>query len=700
MPLWISLKVTLLATLITGLVGIPIGYAMASYRGRWRTLIDSLLLLPLVLPPTVIGFLLLWLLGNQGPLTLWPKGLLGPRPSLVFTAWAAVITAVIVSFPLMYRASRAAFSQIDPKLPSVARTLGASEWVVFRHVAFPLGRPGIIAGTLLSFARALGEFGATLMLAGNIPGKTQTLPMAIYFAVEGGDFATATRWSGLIVGISVIVVAIANKATNPKTNPFEAKRRKQNQRKVRPAPTQPPNEYPERTRQQGQLRPLLIDIDITKQLADFTLRIQINTTAKFLSVLGESGAGKSLLLRCLAGVETPDKGRIVLGTLPTIEDEESRETYVLYDSSKGINIPSRDRNIALLFQNYALFPHLTVAENVAFGIVHTHKTNPYQVQQIVHHELAAVNMDEFSHHYPHQLSGGQQQRIALARALASRPQLLLLDEPFSALDTHLRSHLSQQVFHRLKTYPGTAVLVTHSLTEAFRSEQLLVIHRGEMIRQDTPAAIFDDPQLEAIAQLTGPYNLSAARTTQTAQNWYAQNWEMPLHIEAMSTNSAVQGSVSENRISIGIRPENVSFITKNMYKSYLPSSKATARITSLNDSVPYNIESSPTESLNRKNNTLERADQADLNQALCWPISHWPLPSKIVVTVQLHKPPTPLIGPLTGNLAEPTAKTTNRPLASSPITAVIPRETWQQLQQQSLPWTIYLPPQHLILLRP
>jgi molybdate ABC transporter permease protein len=172
-PLWISLRIAAIATLITACLGIAAAHFMQRYQGRARSLLDSLFLSPLVLPPTVLGFLLLLLLGNNGPI----GRLLAPTSiSIVFTWYAAVLTATVVAFPLMYKTTLGAFEQIDPSLQQAARTLGASELTVFRRITLPLALPGLLAGITLAFARALGEFGATLMLAGNIPGHTQTLP--------------------------------------------------------------------------------------------------------------------------------------------------------------------------------------------------------------------------------------------------------------------------------------------------------------------------------------------------------------------------------------------------------------------------------------------------------------------------------------------------------------------------------------------
>ena len=206
-PFWISLKTALLATLITFFIGIVISYWIANYSGKLKGLIDGILTLPLILPPTVVGFFLLLICGKNGPVG---KLLEYFNTSLIFTWTATVITAVVVSFPMMYRTTRSAFEQIDQNLLSAARTLGLSEFKIFYKISIPLAYPGIIGGVVLTFARAMGEFGATLMLAGNIPGRTQTMPLAIFFAAEGGDMKTALIWVLIIIIFSLIMILSLN----------------------------------------------------------------------------------------------------------------------------------------------------------------------------------------------------------------------------------------------------------------------------------------------------------------------------------------------------------------------------------------------------------------------------------------------------------------------------------------------------------
>jgi molybdate transport system permease protein len=203
-PLWISLATSLTATVVTLLAGLAAAAWRQRRRGPAIALVDGIFLLPLVLPPTVVGFLLLLLFGRNGPLGNF---LLKFDASIVFSWPATVIAAAVVAFPLMYLTARSALEQVDSHFLEAVRTLGASEWRVFREVALPLAWPGVLAGTILSFARALGEFGATLMLAGNIPGKTETIPIAIYFAVEAGDVHGALAWCAIDIAISLVLLA-------------------------------------------------------------------------------------------------------------------------------------------------------------------------------------------------------------------------------------------------------------------------------------------------------------------------------------------------------------------------------------------------------------------------------------------------------------------------------------------------------------
>jgi molybdate transport system permease protein len=203
-PLLISLKTVLTTTVITFFLGIAIARWMARYSGRFKGVIDGVFILPLVLPPTVVGFGLLLLFGKNGPLGRLFE-LIGT--TIVFSWPATVISAVVMCFPLMYMSARGGFEQVDRNIENAARTLGASEWRIFWSVTMPLAWPAVVAATILAFARAMGEFGATLMLAGNIPGKTTTIPVAIYFNIQAGHMDQA-----LVLVVIVLVISFASLA--------------------------------------------------------------------------------------------------------------------------------------------------------------------------------------------------------------------------------------------------------------------------------------------------------------------------------------------------------------------------------------------------------------------------------------------------------------------------------------------------------
>ncbi len=206
-PLWLTLKVAVLATALAGLVGIALGWWMARKRFPGHALTDSFLMLPMVLPPTVLGYYLIVVVGRNGVLGRYLDQWFGIN--LMFTWQGAVLAASIVSFPLIYKAARAAFEDADPRMALAARTLGAGELEIFLRISLPLAGRGVAAGLMLAFARAMGEFGATLMIAGNLPGKTQTLSIAVYDAVQAGNDAEAL-WLTLLISAVCMFVLVAS----------------------------------------------------------------------------------------------------------------------------------------------------------------------------------------------------------------------------------------------------------------------------------------------------------------------------------------------------------------------------------------------------------------------------------------------------------------------------------------------------------
>ncbi|MBS0450302.1 MAG: molybdate ABC transporter permease subunit [Proteobacteria bacterium] len=213
-PLFLTLKVALLATLIAGALGIAAGHWMARHRFAGQNALDAVLVLPMVLPPTVLGYYLIVLIGRNGAIGGWLERWFGIR--LLFTWQGAVLAAAVVAFPLIYKAARAAFEDIDVRFQLAARTLGASEWELFWRVSLPLATRGIAAGLALTFARAMGEFGATLMVAGNLPGRTQTLSVAVYSAVQAGDDPLALSLTLVISVLCIVLLVIAGRLLQAK----------------------------------------------------------------------------------------------------------------------------------------------------------------------------------------------------------------------------------------------------------------------------------------------------------------------------------------------------------------------------------------------------------------------------------------------------------------------------------------------------
>ncbi|WP_165171852.1 sulfate/molybdate ABC transporter ATP-binding protein [Adlercreutzia sp. ZJ242] len=240
-----------------------------------------------------------------------------------------------------------------------------------------------------------------------------------------------------------------------------------------------------------------LEVSIKKSFPSFTLDVSIEAGSETLGFLGASGCGKSLTMRCIAGIEKPDEGRIVVNG------------QVFFDSEERINLTPQQRKTALLFQNYMLFPNLTVAQNVAAGI--GRDVPRADADAIVQSELKRFGLEGFDARYPAQLSGGQQQRVALARMLAARPGILMLDEPFSALDAHLKGVLEQNLVSLFDAFDGTILYVSHDIDEALRfCDRIAVVESGHILEIDTGDDLVNRPQSSAALKLSGCKNATPA----------------------------------------------------------------------------------------------------------------------------------------------------------------------------------------------
>lgn len=271
-----------------------------------------------------------------------------------------------------------------------------------------------------------------------------------------------------------------------------------------------------------------LTVDIKKSFNNFKLDVRFTIENGIVGLLGASGDGKSITLKCIAGVETPDEGKIVL------------DGRVLFDSEKKINLPPQQRKVGYLFQHYALFPNMTVEENIATGITGSKQ----EKNSVVREKIAQFYLQGLEKKRPYQLSGGQQQRVALARMLAARPEIILLDEPFSALDSNLKWQLEQELRELLSAFPGIAILVSHNRNEIYRfTENIAVVADGKVEGLRSKKELFENPKTLPAALLTGCKNISRAERL-TEHLLKALDWGITLYSNK---------SIPDNIKHVGVR---------------------------------------------------------------------------------------------------------------------------------------------------
>jgi ABC-type Fe3+/spermidine/putrescine transport system ATPase subunit/ABC-type sulfate transport system permease component len=448
--LWVSVESATISVLIGVVAGIPLAYVLAHRRGWLSSAVGVVVQLPLAVPPLMSGILLIYIVG---PYTFLGQ-LSGER--LTQTMYGLVIAQSFVSAPFLIVVARSAFRAVDPSLGDVAATLGHGRMARFLRVDVPAASDGLRTGMILMWLRAFGEYGTTVVLAYHPYG----LPVYVDNLFSSGPLSLAEAPTILAFGVAVLAVAVGH-----------ARRPARVRRRPIPAALAPVSTLPV---------PVGFDIDAT--VGTFRLLVAHPESGHRLAVVGPSGSGKSVTLRVLAGLLGPDAGTV---------------TYSGTDVSR--TAPER-RRIGYVPQGFGLLPGRTVWQQAVFGV----HANPARAAWW----LETLHLDGLADRLPEQLSGGQRQRVSLARALAGDPQLVLLDEPFSALDAPVRAELRRELRRLQREVNLSTVLVTHDPEEAaMLADEIMVVSDGRVLQSGSCRDVYQRPASAEIGRLLGIDNL-------------------------------------------------------------------------------------------------------------------------------------------------------------------------------------------------
>ena len=447
---WLSVSSATVSLALITIGGIPLAYLLARSKRRVATVVGVIVQIPLALPPLMSGIMLVYVVG---PYTFLGRHL---GRQLTNSRVGVILAMTFVAAPFLIVAARAAFEAIDYGLLDVAATLGHGELSRFVHVAVPAAGPGIRAGMLLAWLRAFGEYGAVVVLAYN----PSTLPVYTYNQFGGVGLATTLAPTALALAIAVLAVALSR---------LHPPRRRAHLAPIHPNAPEPATPSP-------------IRFALDHRLDTFHLALTHDAPVRHLAVLGPSGSGKSVLVRSLAGIYGPSAGE-----------------FWCADDALHLAAIER-RGVGYVAQGFSLFPHLSVREQLRFARDSTPEIAAYWLER-----LGLAGLED---RYPSELSGGQRQRVALAQALCARPRVLLLDEPFSALDVPVRLELRRLVRDLQRETGLSTVLVTHDPEEAgFLADEVLVISDGAALQVGPSRDVFAHPASPEVARLLGIANV-------------------------------------------------------------------------------------------------------------------------------------------------------------------------------------------------
>lgn len=497
--LWISVYTATISTAVIAVLGIPLGYFLARSTGWISRILGVAVQLPLALPPLISGILLVYLVGPYSPIGQFFHG------ALTDSVTGIVLAEIFVAAPFLVISARSAFIAVDPATEDVAATLGHHAMSRFLRVSLPGAMTGIRAGLLLAWLRAFGEFGATVVLAYN----PHSLPVFIYAQFSEGGVPGTTIPVLFTVVAAVVVLLIVDR--RPRSTP----------RRARGLP--PPRPPAIRAGQP-------LDFRLAHRLGSFTIDVAHRCTGAQLAIIGPSGAGKTMTMRLLAGLATPDAGHVRIG------------------STDVTGTPAETRGIGYLPQDSTLLPRRRVAEQLTFAVGAD--------AGVAAHWARRLRIDNLADRYPDQLSGGQRRRVALAMALTACPRLLLLDEPFTGLDTPVADEL-RRTLRGLQIETGMAtVLVTHDPTEAaLLAGEVLVLVDGRVLQAGSQRAVFAHPASPTAARLLGVRNIATGRVRRDGDG---------ARLDAHGVSVPLDGYRGELDASVSwcIRPEDVRLVTR------------------------------------------------------------------------------------------------------------------------------------------
>jgi len=500
----LTLKVAPAAVLANLIFGLAAAWAIARFRFPGRTLMTAMIDLPFAVSPVVAGLILVLIFGRHGYLGAW---LQEHGIQIIFNTPGLILATAFVTFPFVARELIPLMEAIGSEEEVAAVSLGARAWTLFRRITLPNVKWGILYGLILCNARAMGEFGAVYVVSGHIAGQTDTMSLRVEKLFQEYDLPGSFALASLLCFLALVTLAIKTTLEWQTRTEIESRKRENasdaaaarpssatrlhlvRPKPARPADTPVPAEE-EKARVGISIR------NVTKRFGSFVALDGIDLEVPeggLLALLGPSGSGKTTLLRIIAGLEQPDDGAILY-----------REEDATYRSA-------RDRNVGFVFQHYALFRHMSVFENVAFGL-RVRKWPEDRIRARVDELLRLIQLEGLGKQAPAQLSGGQRQRVALARALAAQPKVLLLDEPFGALDAKVRQELRQWLRKLHDEIHVTSVFVTHDQEEAFEvADQVVVMNRGRIEQVGAPQDVFEHPANDFVMDFLGNVNVFHGR---------------------------------------------------------------------------------------------------------------------------------------------------------------------------------------------